>query len=47
MRDYVCSKCGKDAYFDGRMGDDPILMCGHGYPHEPIERKNYEKPYGD
>lgn len=24
----VCSKCGAAAYYDGRNGDDPILLCG-------------------
>ena len=45
--DYVCSKCGKDAYYDGRCGDGAILMCGHGYPHQPIPRHQFNKPYGD
>jgi hypothetical protein len=31
-RDYVCSTCGASAYYDGRMGDGPILMCGCGRP---------------
>jgi hypothetical protein len=26
--DYVCRHCGKPAYYDGRMGDGPILTCG-------------------
>jgi hypothetical protein len=25
---YVCSKCGKSAYYDGRCGDSAILICG-------------------
>jgi hypothetical protein len=25
---YVCSACGAAAYYDGRCGDGPILMCG-------------------
>jgi hypothetical protein len=24
---YVCSNCGCGCYYDGRMGDGPILMC--------------------
>lgn len=28
MYDYVCSVCGAAAYYDGRCGDGPILMCG-------------------
>lgn len=24
---YSCSRCGKEAYYDGRCGDGPILMC--------------------
>lgn len=23
-----CSICGTEAYYDGRMGDGPILTCG-------------------
>ena len=26
-RDWVCSRCGNGCYYDGRMGDGPILMC--------------------
>lgn len=26
--DYVCSLCGEAAYYDGRCGDGPVLMCG-------------------
>lgn len=26
--DYFCSCCGASAYYDGRCGDGPILMCG-------------------
>jgi hypothetical protein len=26
--DYYCSQCGAKAYYDGRCGDGPILMCG-------------------
>lgn len=25
---YVCNSCGTSAYYDGRCGDGPILMCG-------------------
>lgn len=25
---YKCSICGKAAYYDGRCGDGPVLMCG-------------------
>ncbi len=25
---YVCSNCGASAYYDGRCGDGPVLMCG-------------------
>lgn len=25
---WICSKCSKDAYYDGRCGDGPVLMCG-------------------
>lgn len=28
MAEYVCSECGKDAYYDGRCGDGPVLVCG-------------------
>jgi len=28
MMIYVCSSCGEEAYYDGRCGDGPILMCG-------------------
>ncbi len=28
MENYVCSVCGAAAYYDGRCGDGPILMCG-------------------
>lgn len=28
MHNYVCSVCGAAAYYDGRCGDGPILMCG-------------------
>lgn len=33
MDNYVCSVCGKSAYYDGRCGDGPILMCGCDNPH--------------
>ena len=25
---YVCSRCGASAYYDGRCGDGPVLTCG-------------------
>jgi len=28
MSNYCCSHCGAAAYYDGRCGDGPILMCG-------------------
>ncbi len=28
MNDYVCSRCGAKAFYDGRCGDGPVLMCG-------------------
>jgi hypothetical protein len=28
MSTYVCSNCGAAAYYDGRCGDGPVLMCG-------------------
>lgn len=28
MSNYVCSICGAEAYFDGRCGDGPVLICG-------------------
>ncbi len=28
MSNYICSRCGKSAYYDGRCGDGPILLCG-------------------
>jgi hypothetical protein len=27
MSNYICSRCGAAAYYDGRMGDSPVLMC--------------------
>lgn len=24
---YVCPVCGTEAYYDGRCGDGPILLC--------------------
>ncbi len=27
-REYICNKCGKEAFYDGRCGDGPILICG-------------------
>jgi len=28
MDNWVCSHCNASAYYDGRCGDPPILMCG-------------------
>lgn len=28
MNDYICSVCGAGAYYDGRCGDGPVLICG-------------------
>lgn len=28
MSDYCCSACGARAYYDGRCGDGPVLVCG-------------------
>lgn len=28
MSSYSCSNCGAEAYYDGRCGDGPILVCG-------------------
>lgn len=28
MSQYKCNLCGAGAYYDGRCGDGPILMCG-------------------
>ncbi|GEM_PF-7046804 len=25
---WYCSVCGKEAYYDGRCGDGPVLVCG-------------------
>lgn len=25
---WACSRCGEWAYFDGRCGDGPVLLCG-------------------
>jgi hypothetical protein len=27
MTNFVCSYCGAEAYYDGRCGDGPILVC--------------------
>jgi hypothetical protein len=27
MAEYVCSRCGEPAYFDGRCKDGPVLTC--------------------
>lgn len=28
MSSYMCSNCGAAAYYDGRCGDGPVLVCG-------------------
>lgn len=28
MAEWVCSVCGEPAYYDGRCGDGPVLVCG-------------------
>lgn len=28
MSNYMCSRCGAGAFYDGRCGDGPVLMCG-------------------
>lgn len=28
MSNYSCSNCGAAAYYDGRCGDGPVLVCG-------------------
>lgn len=28
MDQYICSVCGAPAYYDGRCGDGPVLICG-------------------
>ena len=37
MSDYVCSECGAAAYYDGRCGDGPILMCGCDQRGQAVE----------
>ena len=27
MANYRCSHCGAEAYYDGRCGDGPVLVC--------------------
>lgn len=46
---WICSKCGAAAYYDGRCGDGPVLLCdcdkgewvddGHGGFHYPTGAK--------
>ncbi len=24
---WICSVCGEEAYYDGRCGDGPVLLC--------------------
>lgn len=28
MAKYHCNQCGAAAYYDGRCGDGPVLLCG-------------------
>jgi hypothetical protein len=28
MKTYYCSVCGAKAFYDGRCGDGPVLVCG-------------------
>jgi hypothetical protein len=46
MSNYVCSYCGAAAYYDGRCGDGPVLMCGcdkrrRSRDAKPTESENY------
>ena len=27
-QNWACSRCGQFAYYDGRCGDGPVLLCG-------------------
>jgi hypothetical protein len=38
---YVCECCGQPAYFDGRCGDGPILMCNCPRNSRPIPSSEY------
>lgn len=55
MHNYVCSHCGAAAYYDGRCGDGPVLMCNcdrgewindgrGGYYSNPNNAKPIEDP---
>jgi len=45
---YECSSCGEPAYYDGRCGDGPVLMCGCDktgeYVHEGSRGGYYTNP---
>ena len=54
MSNYVCSHCGAGAFYDGRCGDGPVLMCNcdkgqwiddgrGGYYDNPTGAKPIEK----
>jgi hypothetical protein len=44
---YRCSQCGAAAYFDGRCGDGPILLCGcDNGPWVDDGRGGYHYPTG-
>jgi len=52
MSNYVCSYCGKGAYYDGRCGDGPVLMCGcdkrrRSRDAQAIDRENYQSDNED
>ncbi len=45
MSGYSCSVCGAEAYYDGRMGDGPVLTCGcdkRGSRHVDDGRGGYD-----
>jgi hypothetical protein len=51
MSNYVCSNCGAAAYYDGRCGDGPVLMCGcdkrgRRYVNEGSRGGYYTNPSG-
>lgn len=35
---YVCSRCGAEAYHDGRCDDGPVLVCGCDRPRQMNDR---------
>lgn len=58
MSKYRCSVCGSEAYYDGRCGDGPILVCGcdkgrwindgrGGYHENPTGAHAIEEQYWD